>query len=327
VPAAARFGLIGCGAIGSLLDEGRSGESVTHAAAITRAADAELVAVADTDAERASACAQARGVRRWYVDAREMLEREALDAVVIATPPAGRVDIVDAALAAGVRLVWLEKPAAVSVAEAQLIADRCAAAGVVVAVNHLRRWAPLLDSLREVLAAGLLGVPQLLVGTYTKGLRNNGLHLLDLVAATVGRPQPGRLVRRLDDGRTDDPTYDVLMDVRAEDGAVVPLRLLGVDHRHFQLFELDLIGSTGRVLVTDGGRALSIETVEDDPLFPGYRHLAPASRRQDLLTGMFDRAVAQLVAVLHGAEAAPRCTLADAMVSMAAVEAMTEAGA
>src|SRR5205823_14051994 len=69
-----RFGIIGCGVIGSL-----------HAEAITSLPDAQLVAVADLIPELAQKLAEAFHVTP-YSDFQEMLAREQLDVVDICTP-------------------------------------------------------------------------------------------------------------------------------------------------------------------------------------------------------------------------------------------------
>ena len=69
-----RFGIIGAGVIGPL-----------HAAAINSLPDAQLVAVADTDLERAQKLA-AQYEATPYSDIGEMLAREQLDVVTIGTP-------------------------------------------------------------------------------------------------------------------------------------------------------------------------------------------------------------------------------------------------
>ena len=311
VPATARFGLIGCGSVGSLLDEDApSAFALTHASALGRSTRARLVAVCDTDADRAVACARARGVERWYVDAAEMLAAETLDAVIVATPPAGRRAVVDAALRAGIRLLWLEKPAAATLPEAERLGRAAADAGVIVAVNHLRRWATLADLLRRSVAG--IGPLRSVTGTYGKGLANNGSHLLDLVTMVAGEPRAGRVVRVVDDGRAEDATVDAELDLPVPGGRTVPLSLRGTDHRNFSVFELEFIGGAGRVRVSDLGRNLTVEVVEADPVFPGYRRLAPPAVHAGLLDGMFERALDQLVDVLDGKDPRPLCGLDEA---------------
>ena len=69
-----RFGIVGCGVIGP-----------THAEAIASLPDAQLVAVTDTDAEKAQKLAARYGATP-YTSLQTMLDHEQLDVVNICTP-------------------------------------------------------------------------------------------------------------------------------------------------------------------------------------------------------------------------------------------------
>jgi predicted dehydrogenase len=139
----ARLAVLGVGLIG-----------VRHAEIIRASDDAELIAIADPS-EEGRAVAARLDVRR-YDDFRDLLERESLDGVVVAVPnqlhlPAG-LACVEAGLPA-----LVEKPLADSLeagAELVLAAER---RGVPLLVGHHRRFNPMVETAREILAAGELG--------------------------------------------------------------------------------------------------------------------------------------------------------------------------
>jgi scyllo-inositol 2-dehydrogenase (NAD+) len=80
-----------------------------------------------------------------------------------------------------VRALWVEKPLALSLAEADEIVDACSAAGVAVAVNCARRWTPGFAETRRRIDAGDLG-QVLQVTAYTAcGLSHNGSHAIDII--------------------------------------------------------------------------------------------------------------------------------------------------
>lgn len=85
-----KIGVIGCGGHG----RGRIGR-------YAEIPDAELVAVADANPERAREAALAFSVPHHYADYREMLARHALDIVSLALPPAANRDAALPALEAG----------------------------------------------------------------------------------------------------------------------------------------------------------------------------------------------------------------------------------
>src|SRR6266568_2135078 len=92
-----RFGIIGCGVIGSL-----------HAEAITSIASAQLVAVADIIAGNAQKLADKYGIRA-YTDVQEMLDREKLEVVNICTPSGDHREHACQVMRSG-RHVIVEKP-------------------------------------------------------------------------------------------------------------------------------------------------------------------------------------------------------------------------
>src|SRR5262245_48112611 len=75
VRAKLRFGLIGCGGVGP-----------THAGALLRIEDAELVAVADVIPERATELAGKLGLSKVYTSDEELLADPDIDVVCICTP-------------------------------------------------------------------------------------------------------------------------------------------------------------------------------------------------------------------------------------------------
>src|SRR5262249_59819995 len=96
--------------------------------------------VCDTDAERAGEVAAASGAR-VYTDWRQMLDGAALDALWICTPPRTHAAPAVAALDAGLPL-YLEKPIARSLADADQIVAPAARATTVCTVGYQRRGAP-----------------------------------------------------------------------------------------------------------------------------------------------------------------------------------------
>ena len=166
-----------------------------HRRVLDAAADAELVAVCDTDLERAQALAAGTGMRT-YADWRDMLDRESLGALFVCTPPRAHREPAVAALRSGLP-VYLEKPIARTLDDAASIV--AAAAGTVCAVGYQWHALDLLGSLPGLLAGQQIG---LLAGTsvgptqsrpwFTDmragggNLLERGSHHLDLIRAVAG---------------------------------------------------------------------------------------------------------------------------------------------
>lgn len=126
-----------------------------HAQALRRIPGARLAAVCDPDLGAAQALAAGAGARA-FADLDSMLAQARCDAVHVLTPPPLHRDIALACLAAGCH-VLLEKPFALSGAEAREIVAAAEAAGRVVAVNHNFLGLPAYERLKAALADGRIG--------------------------------------------------------------------------------------------------------------------------------------------------------------------------
>jgi predicted dehydrogenase len=126
-----------------------------HARVYAEMEDVQLIAVADVDQAAAVRVANIYGVRA-YADYRMMLEAEPLDLVTIAVPTRLHREVAEVAAAHGVHL-FVEKPLAGSVEDAQAIIDAARSAGVKLGVGHIERFNPAILQLKVELDAGRLG--------------------------------------------------------------------------------------------------------------------------------------------------------------------------
>ena len=118
-----------------------------HARILSSLPGVELVAVVDTNRERAAEIAAASGTRGLF-DSRELLGH--VDAVTVAVPTELHRDVALPFLKAGVP-VLVEKPIARSLAEADQLIEAAADAGVVLAVGQTERFNPALAAARPLL--------------------------------------------------------------------------------------------------------------------------------------------------------------------------------
>lgn len=146
--------MIGVGVIGY----GYAGR-VFHAALVDRAPGLELRAVLARDPARREQAIRERGITA-YAELGEFLADPGIDLVVIATPHNTHADLAVAALAAGKHVV-VDKPLAITLAEADRMVDAARQADRMLSVFHNRRWDWDYLTVKRVLAAGLIGKPYL----------------------------------------------------------------------------------------------------------------------------------------------------------------------
>lgn len=113
-----------------------------------------LAAVVDPVPQAATAAADALGVRALSFD--EVLADSSIDAIAIASPAEMHFSHASAALEAG-KHVFVEKPLALDVGQAERLCALAEARGLTLMVGHLLQYHPIYLKLREMVRAGELG--------------------------------------------------------------------------------------------------------------------------------------------------------------------------
>ena len=113
-----------------------------------------LHAVSDANPARAEAFA--REFKCLAIEPSDLYERGDVDAIIMALPPQYHADAAIRAVKAG-KDVLVEKPIALTVADAKAAVKAARDAGRVFMVGHVLRFHPAFEKLQELIAAGELG--------------------------------------------------------------------------------------------------------------------------------------------------------------------------
>lgn len=141
------YALIGCGYI-----------SRRHADAIMDLEGAQLMAVCDTQRDRAQALAAALGddTIAAETDYESLLKRDDIQVAVVCLPTCLH-EPVSVRFAEAGKHVFVEKPIAGSLRSARRMIDVCAAAGTRLCVGQSHRYMPVVRRARELVQSGKLG--------------------------------------------------------------------------------------------------------------------------------------------------------------------------
>lgn len=133
------------------------GHAHGYAGCIAANPHAELVVIADDNAERGQAAANLYGAP-WVADYREAVTRDDVDAVIICSENARHKEMTIAAAEAG-KDVLCEKPIATTVEDAQAMVAACAEHGVKLQIAFPVRFNAATVALRDAVKAGQIGEP------------------------------------------------------------------------------------------------------------------------------------------------------------------------
>ncbi len=318
-----RVGVVGMGIRGRM-----------YASTCGHLAGAELVGVCDVAEEARAAAGEAFGVPA-FAEAGQLCEKVQPDAVVVATPDFAHLGPALAAAEARCHLL-VEKPLAMTVAEARQIAGAVEAAGVRAMVAFENHWNPPLSAMKAAADAGELGellscnsqlddridVPTKLLSWLGRSSPGWFLmtHTVELAGWVAGQ-RPTRVFaaggKGILSGKGLD-TYDAIHAVIAFDGGMVgsfsSCWVLPESLPLIFQFRHEMVGTAGamRADLTDQMLHKATAARYEHPATLGAITAGPPAQ----MFGAF------IAALASGAE--PPCPLADGLVNVAAVAAIHE---
>ena len=278
-----KIGIVGCGRIGSLLEEDPlRGKPCTHAGGFSVLPTAQLSAGCDIDPDRLQKFGKRWNVTGLYSNFREMLAKESLDILCIATWTPLHASMTLEAAHAGVKGIFCEKPIATSIDQAQKMVRICQKKNIPLIINHERRWDAYYQQARKLILSGKIGHIKTIIGnalSWKPGklsvsghgggpLFHDGTHLTDLLLFFAGpvdwvsgyetRPNGKKYIEE---------TASAMLGFK--NGAIGFIE--GGGARKYFNFELDIQGTEGRILIGNSGRELYI--IKKSQRFTGFQEL------------------------------------------------------
>lgn len=171
------IGIVGCGTMGR-----------AHAHAYAQHDRTSIDAVSDLDRSARTALAEEYDVPDTYEDHAAMLAGNDLDVVSVCTLHSTHAKIVIDAAEAGVDGIFCEKPMATSLGETMDMQDAAERNGVKLTVGHQRRFDPVHETARDLVADGAIGTPRTVIGKQSSGLLNWGTHVIDMARYVLDDP-------------------------------------------------------------------------------------------------------------------------------------------
>ena len=271
-----RIGIIGIGSF-----------SRAHIMAVTDAYNAELVGLADHDETRLHQHDEKCRIADipHYTDYNEMLARDDVDAIIVATNDQAHCEVTVAALKAG-KPVLCEKPMALNTAECKIMIDTSKETGSMLMIGQVARFNPAAQKLIEIAKSGKLGeifyVESEYAHDYSKipgstgwrrdpdrhGIIGGGGHSVDLLRCIAGNPEEV-FAYSSNKVLTDWPVFDCTVSTIKFPNGVLGRMFCSIGAKRPQVDRTVIYGTKGTLYKDAFGVYLYMDKVSDDPVFEG----------------------------------------------------------
>lgn len=271
-----RIALVGCGAF-------------ANAALVPamRMAGIDIAAVCDPDGARAEATMKVAGARNAYADISAMLAAEIVDAAVMAVGPTVYPRLAAEALAHGVH-VFVEKPPAITVAEAEAMALAAGKADRQLAVGFMKRFATGYRMAKEISQTPEFGAVRMVSARITSGvwtpawsptltpfafLLDHSVHFLDLMRFFGGPVQWVSAIRTQASGER----FGFAILLGYENGAAGLLEVSNYESRGVPNERVQITGSNGSSVAVENVSRVTYAR-DAEPMVPGRAFSAERER-------------------------------------------------
>ena len=258
--------IVVCGKIGVSFDSPNDSNIRTHLKSYLDNKECKLVAVCDPDLKKLKQVTSNWKKIKSYTCLEKLLEENPIDVLSICSSTEKHFENFDLACKAGVKKIWLEKPSAENSNLTKKMIQIKNKFGVKVFVNYPRRYDPSFIELKNELVniGNLVSVS----GFYTKGLRNNASHLIDLLIWLIGPIESQNLTSNFQGRKFPSASFNLRF-------KNIDANIKSLNYKNFEMFELDIIGSSGRIIINDSGRRIDFYKISESEDYHRYKILKP----------------------------------------------------
>lgn len=318
-----RAAVIGCGRIGAGVDRYSAKlQPWAHASVYAQDPRTELVALVDVDSTRKEKLARDFPGVPFFTDSREMMEMAKPEIVSIATLPESHGELVDLVSTLGVKAILCEKPIAADAAEAERMIAACEARQVPLFINHIRRYDPEIRAGKAALDAK--GPVMQAHAQYTRGIHNNGTHIIDLLRFFLGE-----VVEVIGQRNTMTETFVDLPGDWNIDGLLTfasgaRATIQTIDANAYSIFDFDFYAKEGRVSLKHFGFRVEDAGTRPCSGFIGHKEVDDlGAKSHGMVRSLMVPVVAHIVACLDGFDA-PVSSGEDGLAALLVIDALVE---
>ncbi len=277
-----KIALIGCGRIGFLLEKDPLRyKPCTHYGGI-KAAGLKVSYACDIDKARLTEFANTAKIpeKNTYTDYSELILTRRPEMVVIATWTATHAEIGILAAMNGAKTIICEKPVSDKPGHARALIEECRKRGIILIVNHERRYDARYAAVKKLLESGKIGEVKTVIasilthrqkGKTSSGiagapLLHDGTHMIDIIRYLFGDISSVTGETHYI-GKLEDRTAAWL---KTESGIDIFLEAGG--SRNYFVFELQISGTDGKIVIGNGYQQLFLN--KKSRYYAGFKDLS-----------------------------------------------------
>lgn len=318
-----RAAVIGCGKIGAGVERYSAKiQPWAHASVFAQNERIEFVGLMDSDAGKLGKLAKDFPGIPFFTDVDEMMSQVKPEIVSVATLPESHAEIVDKILVYPVKAILCEKPIAHSLEAAEHLVAACKAKNIPLFINHIRRFDPEIRSAKKRLSE--LGEVMQAHSYYTRGIHNNGTHVIDMFRFFLGDVVSVVGIRnRKTENYTDLPgemNIDGLLIFAS--GSQAAIQTINSDA--YSIFDFDFLARGGKVALRHFGFRVEDMGTKPCSAFVGHKELddaSPSSHGQ--VRSFMAPVVTHIVDCLEGRDT-PVSTGEDGIAALKVIEAFIQ---
>lgn len=251
--------IVGAGDIAAFYDTPESNIILTHAHAITKLPELELIGFVDKDINKARKAAKV-----WNTKAYEYIDeiQELIDIICCAVSDDAHYEVLKGFDNKNIRAIVAEKPITKTIWQAREIVKIYKNSSTLMEVNYSRRFTEEFVYMKNKIK----DMGELYVGTgyYGKGMLHNASHLVDLLCFCFNEVSFHRTNDYINDFSEDDISADVILRVDGKSVFLHPINCQVVT-----VFELDLLFENGRIRYNDSNGKIEIYKKSYSELYRG----------------------------------------------------------
>lgn len=278
--------LIGCGRIGFLLEnDPLRYKPCTHYGG-TMAAKLTITHACDINQERLHLFSKIAGIplSNCYTDYHTLLRQEKPDCVIIASWTNTHAPIGIAAACNGAKVIVCEKPIATDIKQAKALLDACNKHNTTLIINHERRYDYRYNFVKKLITSNEIGNISSVHGfVFTPSkvhqpdsgggpLLHDGTHLIDIIHYLFGDIKQ---VHGYTQRYSENSLYEDYAIAHCITTSGVHVTLEAGSHRDYFMFELQILGTRGKIVIGNG--YLHLYKPAKSKLYTGFKDLTPKS--------------------------------------------------